>query len=61
MHNLKCLKNVHGLNVLLLHELDLKWNFIYVNKDLSIQERDTYLKMLAIFHIEITDLTEENV
>lgn len=47
--------------MLLLHELDLKWNFIYVNKDLSIQERDTYLKMLAIFHIEITDLTEENV
>lgn len=46
---------------MLLQKLDLKWNFIYVDKDLSIQERDTYLKMLVIFHIEITDLTVENV
>lgn len=46
---------------MLLQKLDLKWNFIYVDKDLSIQERDTYLKMFVIFHIEITDLTVENV
>lgn len=44
---------------MLLQELDLKWNFIYVDKELSIQEKNTYLKMLVIFHIEITDLTVE--